>query len=96
MRKIITKDEEIYSWEEIHKILGKINNDIELFRNKYHMDPNLIIISERLEYILKSQFDLMSHNEMIILNDKPLKINRVFSLSCLTSPALSNLNFEIR
>lgn len=96
MRKIITKDEEIYSWEEIHKIIGKINNDIELFRNKYHMDPKLIIISERLEYILKSQFDLMSYSEMIILNDKPLKINRVFSLSCLTSPALSNLNFEIR
>lgn len=33
---------------------------------------------------------------MIILNDEALKLNRIFGFSCFSSPALSNLEFEIR
>ena len=45
---------ESYEWDEIHKILGKINNQIEAFRKMYHKKPTFIIISEKLEYIKKS------------------------------------------
>lgn len=82
--------------EEIHKILGKINNQIEAFRGMYHRKPKFIIISEKLEYILRNQMELMCQNEMIILNDEALKLNRIFGFSCFSSPALSNLEFEIR
>lgn len=87
---------ESYEWEEIHKILGKINNRIEAFRGMYHRKPKFIIISEKLEYILRNQMELMCQNEMIILNDEALKLNRIFGFSCFSSPALSNLEFEIR
>lgn len=87
---------ENYEWEEIHKILGKINNRIESFRGMYHRKPKFIIISEKLEYILRNQMGLMSQNEMIILNDEALKLNRIFGFSCFSSPSLSNLEFEIR
>lgn len=87
---------ESYEWKEIHKILGKINNQIEAFRGMYHRKPKFIIISEELNYILKSQMDLMCQYEMIILNDEQIVINRLFGFSCFTSPVLRGLNFEIR
>lgn len=87
---------ESYEWKEMHKILGKINNQIEAFRKMYHRKPTFIIISEKLEYILRNQMELMCQNEMIILNDEPLKLNRIFGFSCFSSPSLSDLNFEIR
>ncbi len=87
---------ESYEWKEIHKILGKINNQIEAFRGMYHRKPKFIIISEKLEYILTNQMELMCQNEMIILNDEQIVINRLFGFSCFTSPVLRGLNFEIR
>ena len=87
---------ESYEWEEIHKILGKINNQIEAFREMYHRKPKFIIISEKLEYILRNQMELMCQHEMIILNDEQIVINRLFGFSCFTSPVLRGLNFEIR
>lgn len=87
---------ESYEWKEIHKILGKINNQIEAFRGMYHRKPKFIIISEKLEYILTNQMELMCQNEMIILNDEQIVINRLFGFSCYTSPVLRGLNFEIR
>lgn len=85
-----------YKWEEIHKVLGKINNQIESFRQLYHRKPTFIIISESLEYILRNQMELMCQNETIILNDETLNLHRIFGFSCFSSPALSNLDFEIR
>lgn len=87
---------ESYEWEEIHKILGKINNQIETFRKTYHRKPKFIIISEKLEYILRSQMELMCQNETILLDDEALNLNRIFGFSCFSSPTLSNLDFEIR
>ena len=87
---------ESYEWEEIHKILGKINNRIEAFRKMYHRKPTFIIISEKLEYILRNQMELMYQNKMIILNDEPLELNTIFGFNCFSSPSLSNLDFEIR
>ena len=54
---------ENYEWEEIHKILGKINNRIESFRGMYHRKPKFIIISEKLEYILRNQIIMRRLNE---------------------------------
>lgn len=82
--------------KEIDKILGKINNQIEAFRGMYHRKPKFIIISEKLDYILRNQMGLMCQNEMIILNGDALHLNRIFGFSCFSSPALSNLDFEIR
>ena len=87
---------ESYEWKEIHKILGKINNQIEAFRNLYHRKPKFIIVSEKLEYILRTQMKLMSQNETILLNDEELHLNRIFGFSCFSSPSLSDLDFEIR
>jgi hypothetical protein len=87
---------ESYEWEEIHKILGKINNQIEAFRKMYHKKPTFIIISKKLECILKNQMGLMCQNEMIILNGEELRLNRIFGFSCFSSPSLNNLDFEIR
>lgn len=85
-----------YKWEEIHKVLGKINNHIESFRQLYHRKPTLIIISESLEYILRNHMELMCQNEKIILNDEMITLNRIFGFSCFSSPSLRNLDFEIR
>ena len=82
--------------KEIDKILGNINKQIEAFTGMYHRKPKFIIISEKLDYILRNQMELMCQNEMIILNGEALHLNRIFGFSCFSSPALSNLDFEIR
>lgn len=85
-----------YNWEEIHKVLGKINNNIESFRQLYHIKPKFIIVSETLDYILRNYMELMSQNERIMLNDEMITLNRIFGFSCFSSPSLRNLDFEIR
>lgn len=93
---MVKKEIESYEWDEIHKILGKINNQIEAFRRMYRRKPKFIIISEKLEYILRNQMELMYQNEVIILNDEAVNLNRIFGFSCFSSPSLRNLDFEIR
>ena len=93
---MVKKEIESYEWDDIHKILGKINNQIEAFRGMYHRKPKFIIISEKLEYILRNQTELIYQNEMIIINNEPVYLNRLFGFSCFSSPSLRNLDFEIR
>ena len=89
-------EEESYEWDEIHKILGKINNQIEAFRRMYHRKPKFIIISEKLECILRNYMELMNQNEIITINNETVYLNRLFGFSCFSSPSLRNLDFEIR
>ena len=93
---MVKKEIESYEWDDLHKILGKINNQIEVFRRMYYRKPKFIIISEKLEYILRNQTELVYQNEMIILNDETVKLNRIFGFICFSSPSLRNLDFEIR
>lgn len=88
--------EKKYTQEEINQTLGKMNNQIEAFRNLYKQKPKFIIISEELSILLSMQANLMSQFEMIKLNGEPLEINRVFCFSCFVSPVLNDLEFELR
>ena len=85
-----------YSISEINKTLGKINSKIESFRALYGKKPAFVIISKNLETILRTEFELTNQYEMIMLNDELFETNRIFGISCFVSPALSNLDFEIR
>lgn len=91
-----TKKVKTYSRDKIDKTLGSINNQIEAYRKLYRTKPKLILISKELELLFKEQINLMSQYEMVMLNDEPLEINRVFGLSCISTPALSDLHFEVR
>lgn len=86
----------LYTVDEIDKTIGQINNQIESFRSLYRKKPTFIIISLELEILLRKQHDLMSQHEAIILNGEYLKVNRIFGMTCFASPALKDLEFEIR
>lgn len=86
----------IYTVDEVDKTIGQINNQIESFRSLYRKKPTFIIISLELEILLRKQHDLMSQHEVIILNGEYLKVNRIFGMTCFASPALKDLEFEIR
>lgn len=85
-----------YTYEEIHKIFGKINRQIEEFRKSYGKNPMFIILSDNLKTAFREVYGLTNQFEVIRLNDEYLEINRVFSFACFASPALSGLDFEIR
>lgn len=82
--------------DEINEIIGKINNQIEIFRYAHHKRPTFIIISRDLEMVLRTQFRLLSQYEAVRLNNEYLEINRLFGICCFVSPVLSGLDFEIR
>lgn len=86
----------IYTVDEINKTIGQINHQIEHFRNLYRRKPTFIIISIALAILLKEQYDLMSQHEVIVLNGEYLEVNRIFGMTCFASPALKDLEFEIR
>lgn len=86
----------LYTVDEIDKTIGQINNQIESFRSLYRKKPTFIIISLELEILLRKQHDLMCQHEAIILNGEYLKVNRIFGMTCFASPALKDLEFEIR
>lgn len=91
-----TITENYYVEKEISLTIGKINNAIEFYRHEYRDMPQLIIISRELEILFNMQAELMSQHEMIMLNDKPLHTYRIFGIICLPSPALKDLEFEVR
>lgn len=86
----------LYTVDEVNKIIGQINNQIESFRSLYRNKPTFIIISVELAILFKTQHDLMSQHEVIVLNGEYLEVNRIFGMTCFASPALKDLEFEIR
>lgn len=90
----ITKN--YYTEKEISLTIGKINNVIEFYRHEYREIPQLIIISKELEILFNMQIGLMNQHEAIMLNDKVLYTYRIFGITCLVSPALKDLEFEVR
>lgn len=88
--------EEYYTEEDINQTLGKINDEIELFRYKYHNKPQFIVISKALEILLDRQTKLFNQHERIMLNNEILEINRIFGTICFVSYALHDLEFEVR
>lgn len=88
--------EKKYTQEEINQTLGKMNNQIEAFRNLYKQKPKFIIVSKELSILLNMQSHLMNQFEVIMLNEELLETNRVFGFSCFVSPVLNDLEFELR
>lgn len=84
------------TYEEINKILGKINRQIIGFKESYGKKPNVIIISNNLALAFKNIYSLMNEFQTIKLNDEYLYINIIFGIACFASPALTGLDFEIR
>lgn len=56
--------EEYFTEEDINKTLGKINDEIELFRYKYHARPQFIVISKTLEILLDRQTTLFNQRKI--------------------------------
>lgn len=84
------------TYEEIHKIFGKINDQIEEFRKSYGKNPMFIILSNNLAVAFREVYGLTNQFEAIKLKDEYLKINRIFGFACFISPVLNGLDFEIR
>ena len=88
--------ENYYTEEEVNKTLGKINSAIQLYRYNYNVMPQFIIISHPLEILLQRKINIMNERQMIMLNGNPTEIKIIFGVSCFTSPALIDLEFEVR
>ena len=78
------------------KIMGKINHEVWQYRTKYGKMPQLIIISRGLEILFSRQLNLMNLSQIIIVNNNELRVNTIFGINCLVSPALKELEFEVR
>ena len=85
-----------YNEKDISKMMGKINHEIWQYRTKYRKMPQLLIISNDLEILLSMKLNLMNLSQMIIVNNNELQVHTIFGINCLTSPALNNLEFEVR
>ncbi len=97
--RIETKNVEIvenyYTEEEINKTLGKINNAIQLYRYKYNLMPQFIVISRPLEILLHKQTNIMNERQMIMINREPIEIRIIFGVACFVSPELIDLEFKV-
>lgn len=85
-----------YQMDEINKTLGKINDQIEIYRRTYKIMPTFIIISNELKKLLSLNNNLMCQCKPIFINDTYLVVNRIFGILCFATPTLKDLQFEIR
>ena len=86
----------VYNKKDVSKVMGKINHEIWQYRTKYKEMPQMLIISNELELLLSYHLNLMDINKMIIVNNNELRVHTIFGINCLTSPALNDLEFEVR
>ena len=94
-KKNIAIVESYYTEEEINKTLGKINNEIQLYRYNYGTMPQFIVISKPLEILLQRQMNIMNERQLIMLNGNATEIKVIFGISCFVSPALIDLDFKV-
>ena len=91
--------------EEFLKIVNHygISNQLKYIHSEYfELDEAILDYESDDYYDIEHETDLKQHiaeeiaDVMVMLNDEPLEINRVFGLSCISTPALSDLEFEVR
>ena len=85
-----------YKYSEVDDVMGKINHQLWEFRRLYAEKPKFILISEDLEMLFNVKMNLLYDREMVILDDEPLKISRIFGTICIVSKELQGLEFEVR
>jgi hypothetical protein len=94
--KDITIAEHYFTEEEINGIVGKINDEIQYYIERYKKRPQMIMISQILEVFMRKKIDIMHHNQIIMLNNNELRVSFIFGIPVLTTPVLDGLEFEIR
>lgn len=93
--KLKGAEEEYYSKDEINKIPSKISNEIQQYYELYNKEPQLILISRELAIVLIHQIELLQYHQMVMLNNKPFKVDFMFGIPALETPALKDLEFKI-
>ena len=93
--KDTTIAEKYFTEEEINGVIGKINDEMQYYIERYKKRPQIIIISHILEYFMRGKIDVMHHNQMIILNNNELRVSFIFGIPVLTSPVLDGLDFVV-
>lgn len=88
--------EQYYTEEEINSIVGKINDEIQIYIERYKKRPQIIMISKILELFMKNKVDIMHHHRYIVLDENELQFSFIFGIPVLTTPVLNGLEFEIR
>lgn len=85
-----------YTEEEIEKTIGKINFEVNRYKQEYGVTPQLILISREIEILFRMKLDLMIERQMIYLFNQPIYLYSIFGIACMVTPALKDLEFEVR
>lgn len=85
-----------YDMGRIDKIMGEINHQIWEFRRKYNEKPKFVLISEELLILFNYKMNLLYDKEIIMLDNEPLKIGRIYGTVVIVSRALKDYEFEVR
>lgn len=88
--------EYVYTEEEINGIIGKINDEIQIYIERYKKRPQMIMVSHILEMFMVNKIDIMHHHRYIVLDDNELRFSFIFGIPVLITPVLNGLEFEIR
>ena len=85
-----------YDMGRIDKIMGEINHQIWEFWRKYKEKPKFVLISEELLILFNYKMNLLYDKEIIMLDNEPLKIGRIYGTVVIVSRALKDYEFEVR
>jgi len=89
------KKETAYEDEEINQTIGKISNTISGYIYNFHKRPEIIVISRQLEILLRSSMRLLEQQQMVMIQNEPVRFYFIFGIACITSPVLTDLSFEV-
>lgn len=82
---------------DINKIIYSIHQEVIEYEKKWRNRPQLIIMSRKLNFILRESFEMMlNYHQAIMLDEQRLVFDYLFGIPCLTSLSLEEYDFEIR
>ena len=89
------KKETAYEEDDINQTIGKISNTISGYIYNFHKRPEIIVISKQLEILLRVSMRLLEQQQMVMIQNEPVRFYFIFGIACITSPALNDLSFEV-
>lgn len=91
----IVEEKTIYSKDHILQLMGKIGDAVQEYKIKHRLEPQFIVLSPKLEIILRDVAEAMNYRERVFVNRRPMEVYILWGIPTIASPTKEELEYEV-
>ena len=91
----IVHEQTIYSEGHIMQMMGKIGDSVHEYKWTHKLEPQFIVLSPKLEILLRDVAEAMNYRERIYVNKRPIEVYIIWGAPAIVSPTKEELEYEV-